>query len=150
MSSSGPPPATPTFEASKCALIMARAVASVIENPPGTDAAWLGGAVRAAATSPSCFFGAGAVRAEAARTRPWRDPTPTRQRCKIVPAAPIGGRTTGPAAAPGQRDGAPYGRWIRFRVRRERASSQIVGSLSKWARTDRRAPVPLLVKAAAD
>src|SRR4051795_10346905 len=117
MSSSGPPPATPTFEASKCALIMARAVASVIENPPGTDAAWLGGAVRAAATSPSCFFGAATVRAEPKRTRPWRDPTPTRQRCKIVADAPIGGRTTGPAAAAGQRDGAPYGRWSRFRVR---------------------------------
>src|SRR4051794_28978929 len=39
MSSSGPPPAAPTFEASKCALIIARAVASVIENPPNTDAA---------------------------------------------------------------------------------------------------------------
>src|SRR3954471_16638896 len=34
MSSSGPPPAAPTFEASKCALIIARAVASFIENPP--------------------------------------------------------------------------------------------------------------------
>src|SRR3954451_21611578 len=32
MSSSGPPPAAPMLEASKCALIMARAVASVIEN----------------------------------------------------------------------------------------------------------------------
>src|SRR5215203_4647887 len=36
MSSPGPPPAAPTFEASKCAWIMARAVASFIENPlPG-------------------------------------------------------------------------------------------------------------------
>src|SRR4051794_17156790 len=34
MSSPGPPPAAPTFEASKCAWIMARAVASVIEEPP--------------------------------------------------------------------------------------------------------------------
>src|SRR5215207_9983550 len=32
MSSAGPPPAAPTFEASKCAWIMARAVASFIEN----------------------------------------------------------------------------------------------------------------------
>src|SRR5829696_9972368 len=32
MSSPGPPPAAPTFEASKCAWIMARAVASFIEN----------------------------------------------------------------------------------------------------------------------
>src|SRR3954451_18219787 len=127
MSSSGPPPAARMLEASKGALIMARTGASVIETPPGTDAACLGAAVRAAATSPSCFFGAATVRAEAARTRPWRDPTPTRQRCKIVPAAPIGGRTTGPAAAAGQRDGAPYGRWTGFRVGRERASSQIVG-----------------------
>src|SRR3954452_2620955 len=91
MSSSGPPPAAPMLEESKCALIMARAVASVIENPRGTDAAWFGGAVRAAATSPSCFFGAATVRAEAARTRPCRDPTPTGQRCKIVADAPIGG-----------------------------------------------------------
>src|SRR3954449_10742201 len=36
MLSSGPPPAAPTFEASKCAWIMARVVASFIENlPPG-------------------------------------------------------------------------------------------------------------------
>src|SRR3954452_11784008 len=126
MSSSGPPPGAPTFEASKCALIMARALASVIENPPGTDAAWLGGAVRAAATSPSWFFGAATVRAEAASNTPWREPSPTRQRRKIAPAPPIGGRTTGPPAAAGQRDGAPYGRWTGFRVGRERASSQIV------------------------
>src|SRR4051794_12141825 len=119
MSSSGPPPATPTFEASKCALIMARAVASVIENPPGTDAAWLVGAVRAAATSPSCFFGAATVSAEAARTRPWRDPTPTRERCKIVPAAPTGGRTTGPAAAAGQT---------------RRRSVRALDRLPRWAR----------------
>src|SRR5688572_3260386 len=32
MSSPGPPPAAPTFEASKCAWIMARAVASFIET----------------------------------------------------------------------------------------------------------------------
>src|SRR5688500_18758302 len=36
MSSPGPPPAADTLEASKCARIMARAVASFIENlPPG-------------------------------------------------------------------------------------------------------------------
>src|SRR5204863_500902 len=34
MSSSGPPPAVLTFEASKCALIMARAVSSFIERLP--------------------------------------------------------------------------------------------------------------------
>src|SRR5215207_11085920 len=34
MSSPGPPPATATFEASKCARIMARGVASSIENLP--------------------------------------------------------------------------------------------------------------------
>src|SRR3954454_16335036 len=81
MSSSGPPPAAPTFEASKCALIMARAVASVIENPPRTDAARPGAAV--------------------APRRPHRDPTPTPRRCKLVDDAPIGERTPGPVAAPG-------------------------------------------------
>src|SRR5215211_2680375 len=49
MSSPGPPPAAPTFEASKCAWIMARAVASFIENlPPGRGLA-PGAGCRAAA-----------------------------------------------------------------------------------------------------
>src|SRR5215204_3243060 len=49
MSSPGPPPAAPTFEASKCAWIMARAVASFIETLLPGRGVVLGAGRRAAA-----------------------------------------------------------------------------------------------------
>ena len=49
MSSPGPPPAAPTFEASKCAWIMARAVASFIETLLPGRGLVLGAGRRAAA-----------------------------------------------------------------------------------------------------
>src|SRR4051794_40760900 len=92
MSSTGPPPAAPTFEASKCALIMARAVASVIESP-----SWYGrGPVPRAAVEPR-------------RAQAPRDPTPTRPRCKLVLDVPICERTTVPASVAGRRDGTLTG-----------------------------------------